>query len=43
MLLAVIAATSVNLGKVCQKRGTQDLPVLAASAAVLRAYFSNPW
>ena len=28
VLVAVMAALSVNLGKVCQKRGTQDLPVL---------------
>lgn len=28
VLVAVLAALSVNLGKVCQKRGTQDLPVL---------------
>jgi hypothetical protein len=26
--MAVLAALSVNLGKVCQKRGTQDLPLL---------------
>ena len=43
VLVAVLAALSVNLGKVCQKRGTQDLPSLSLKASVLKSYFSNGW
>jgi len=34
VLIAVLAALSVNVGKVCQKRGTQDLPLLQFKASV---------
>ena len=34
VLIAVLAALCVNLGKVCQKRGTQDLPLLQFKASV---------
>lgn len=34
VLVAVLAALSVNLGKVCQKRGTQDLPLLLFKLSV---------
>jgi hypothetical protein len=43
ILLALISAMCVNLGKVCQKRGTQDLPLLVGTTKVLRAYFAHPW
>eukprot|EP00291_Cryptomonas_curvata_P016766 CAMPEP_0172164202 /NCGR_PEP_ID=MMETSP1050-20130122/7712_1 /TAXON_ID=233186 /ORGANISM="Cryptomonas curvata, Strain CCAP979/52" /LENGTH=233 /DNA_ID=CAMNT_0012834509 /DNA_START=181 /DNA_END=878 /DNA_ORIENTATION=+ len=43
VLLALISAMCVNLGKVCQKRGTQDLPMLVGTSKVLRAYFAHPW
>ena len=43
VLIAVLAALAVNLGKVCQKRGTQDLPVLQFKPSVLRSYVSNGW
>ena len=43
VLIAVLAALSVNLGKVMQKRGTQDLPVLQFKSSILRSYFSNGW
>ena len=43
VLIAVLAALSVNLGKVMQKRGTQDLPVLQFKSSILRSYLSNGW
>ncbi|KAJ1476562.1 hypothetical protein T484DRAFT_1965425 [Baffinella frigidus] len=42
-LVAFMAAISANLGKVCQKRGTQDLPLLQFKGNVLRTYLGSPW
>lgn len=42
-LIAVMAAFSVNIGKVCQKRGTQSLPLIQFSLPVLQSYFTNFW
>eukprot|EP00286_Rhodomonas_abbreviata_P026468 CAMPEP_0181308686 /NCGR_PEP_ID=MMETSP1101-20121128/11603_1 /TAXON_ID=46948 /ORGANISM="Rhodomonas abbreviata, Strain Caron Lab Isolate" /LENGTH=331 /DNA_ID=CAMNT_0023415101 /DNA_START=239 /DNA_END=1231 /DNA_ORIENTATION=+ len=42
-ILAIAAALSVNVGKVCQKRGTQDLPLLQCNSTVLRMYVANYW
>ena len=41
--VAFCAAFSANLGKVCQKRGTKDLPLLQFKGAVLRSYIGSPW
>ncbi|EKX48028.1 hypothetical protein GUITHDRAFT_136988 [Guillardia theta CCMP2712] len=42
-LVALLASLSVNLGKVCQKRGTEDLPLLQMKGNVVRSYLANPW
>lgn len=41
--MALLAAVCNSLGKVLQKRGTRDLPLLVAKAPILLLYFSNPW
>jgi len=42
-ITAILAAFSVNIGKVCQKRGTQSLPLIQFNLPVLASYFSNFW
>ena len=41
--VAFVAALGANLGKVCQKRGTKDLPELEMKAAIVKRYLSSPW
>lgn len=41
--VAVVAALGANLGKVCQKRGTENLPVLEMKAEVVKLYLRSPW
>ena len=42
-LLALLAALSNSMGKVFQKRGTQDLPIFSGKIGVIKSYFGNVW